>query len=74
MTIEILAQDYGTADLAVRRILKTASATHGSGVISQIGHKAGRFYRAVTVRPSATTLKEFASLNLPLGAQLLVRA
>ncbi len=74
MTIEITAHDWGTADLAVRGVLRAARESRGSGSIAAMGRKGRHYFRALRVQPGPNTLAAFQRANLPLGARVIVRA
>jgi hypothetical protein len=74
MIIEITAHDWGTADLAVQRVLQAVRQSHGSGFVFRMRRKGRYAFRAVRVQPGPETILEFQRTNLPLGARMLVRA
>ena len=73
MIIEISARDWGTADLAVQILLQVVTKTQGQASVIGIGRENGEFHRAVALRPGPKTAVAFQFLQLPLGADVLVR-
>ena len=70
ITVEIVANDYATADLATALILRSAPKTSVVG----LGRGEDGFFRAVAVPPLSDLAATWARLNLPAGARVFVRA